>query len=43
MKEVCDCGNKTLLTRPLKFTPDDKFGSYRRKAKIDEYSKRGLL
>ncbi|MDP3765436.1 MAG: nucleolar RNA-binding Nop10p family protein [Nanoarchaeota archaeon] len=43
MKETCDCGNKTLLSRPLKYSPYDKFSSYRRRAKLDEYSNRGLL
>lgn len=43
MKEVCDCGNKTLLANPLKYSPEDKLGFYRRKAKIDEYLSRGLI
>ncbi len=43
MKETCDCGNKTLLSRPLKYTPNDKFAVYRRKAKLGEYARRGLL
>ena len=43
MKETCDCGNGTLLQKPLKYTPDDKMEVYRRKAKLDVYAKRGLL
>lgn len=43
MKEVCDCGNKTLVPRPLKYDPADKLGPYRRKAKEDEYNERGFL
>ncbi|MBI2652190.1 ribosome biogenesis protein [Candidatus Woesearchaeota archaeon] len=43
MKEICECGNKSLLSRHMKYSPDDKFGSYRRKAKLNEYLKRGLL
>lgn len=43
MKEICDCGNKTITPRPLKYAPNDKLGQYRRKAKLDEYAKRGLL
>lgn len=43
MREVCDCGGKTLLSRPLKYSPDDKFSAYRRKAKVEEYAKRGLI
>ena len=43
MKEVCECGNQTLSPRPMKYSPDDKFVSYRRKAKFHEYKVRGLL
>jgi len=43
MKEICDCGNKTTVPRPLKYSPNDRFSSYRRKAKIHEYACRGLL
>ena len=43
MKEVCNCGNKTLAPKPLKYSPDDKLSHYRRQAKMNEYSKKGLL
>ena len=43
MKEVCSCGNNTLVAKPLKYSPDDKFGSYKRKAKLNEYAERGLI
>ena len=43
MKEICDCGNKTLLSRPLKYSPDGKLEAYRRKAKTGQYASRGLL
>ena len=43
MKEVCDCGNKALPAKPLKYSQQDKFSSYRRKAKLDEYAERGLI
>lgn len=43
MKEVCACGNGTLLARPLKYTPDDRMAIYRRKAKLEEYGRRGLI
>ena len=43
MKEVCGCGNKTLSAKPLKYVPNDKYNSYRRKIKVEEYKKRGLL
>lgn len=43
MKEICDCGNKALPAKPMKYSVDDKFASYRRKAKAEEYAKRGLI
>lgn len=43
MKEVCGCGQKTLIARHVRYTPNDKFASYKRKAKIDEYTSRGLI
>ena len=43
MKEKCSCGGKTLLSKPLKYTPDDRLAAYRRKAKNEEYMRRGLL
>lgn len=43
MKEVCACGNKTSAAKPLKFSIDDRFSSYRRKAKLKEYGERGLI
>jgi len=43
MKEICNCGSKTLASKPLKYSPNDKFSSYRRKAKLNEYAERGLI
>jgi len=43
MKETCGCGSKTLLSKTLKYSPDNKIGAYRRKAKIQEYIGRELL
>jgi len=43
MKEICDCGNKAIIPRSLKYSPNDRFSSYRRKAKLHEYAGRGLL
>ena len=42
MKEICDCGDNTLLSRPIKYSID-KFSVYRRKAKLKDYIKRELL
>ena len=43
MKKVCGCGNKTILAKGIKFTPEDKFAEYKRKAKIEDYKSRGLI
>ncbi|MBI3026480.1 ribosome biogenesis protein [Candidatus Woesearchaeota archaeon] len=43
MQEVCGCGAKTAIAKPMRYTHDDKFSSYRRRAKIEDYIKRGLL
>jgi H/ACA ribonucleoprotein complex subunit 3 len=43
MKEICGCGSKTLVAKPLKYSPEDKFSSYRRKAKLNEYAGKGLI
>ncbi len=33
MKEICSCGEKTISPKPAKYSPEDKFGEYRRLAK----------
>ncbi|MFH0867828.1 MAG: RNA-protein complex protein Nop10 [Candidatus Woesearchaeota archaeon] len=43
MKDVCVCNGKSLTPKPAKFSIDDKYGSYRRKAKLDIFKNRGLL
>jgi|TARA_Y100000310_G_scaffold329359_1_gene399039 H/ACA ribonucleoprotein complex subunit 3 len=43
MKDVCACGGKALTPKPAKFSIEDKYGSYRRKAKIDEFKSKGLI
>lgn len=43
IQEVCGCGAKTAIAKPMRYTHDDKFSSYRRRAKIEDYIKRGLL
>jgi len=43
MKEKCTCGNKAESTKPAKYSPEDKYGSYRRKARAEVLHARGLL
>ena len=33
LSEKCECGGMAVNPRPAKFSPEDKFGEYRRKAK----------
>jgi len=33
LKENCSCGEKAITTKPAKFSPEDKYGEYRRIAK----------
>ena len=43
MKEVCSCGQKTIDSRPPKYSPEDKYGKYRREAKEQERKKQGII
>jgi len=33
LHEACSCGGKAVMVRPPKYSPDDPYGKYRRKAK----------
>lgn len=33
MSEKCSCGGKRVFCKPPKYSPEDKYASYRRKAK----------
>lgn len=43
MNEICDCGAKAATPKPAKFSPQDAYASYRRKVKLDDRKKGGLL
>ncbi len=43
MKQVCVCGAKTLSKIPPKYSPEDKYGRYRREVKETERKKEGLV
>ncbi len=43
MQEKCECGGKALNPKPPKYSPEDKFGKYRREVKKKEWEKKGLL
>ncbi|MEM3126532.1 MAG: nucleolar RNA-binding Nop10p family protein [Candidatus Woesearchaeota archaeon] len=39
MNDICSCKNKTVHRKPPKYSPEDPYGEYRRKAKKEK----GLL
>lgn len=43
LNEECKCGGKAVTTKPPKYSPEDKYASYRRKAKKEALEKEGLL
>jgi H/ACA ribonucleoprotein complex subunit 3 len=43
MKEKCGQGHDTIAPKPAKFSPEDTYGDYRRKAKEAALKERGLL
>jgi H/ACA ribonucleoprotein complex subunit 3 len=44
MKEECPgCGGQTIIPRPPKYSPDDRYSKYRRMAKEDRLRKEGLI
>ncbi|NTV24387.1 MAG: RNA-protein complex protein Nop10 [Nanoarchaeota archaeon] len=43
LTEECSCGGKTLENKPPKYSPEDKFGEYRRQAKEEERKKQDLI
>ncbi len=43
MNESCGCTLKTSPVAPMRYSPEDKYGQYRRKAKEEERKKQGLL
>jgi H/ACA ribonucleoprotein complex subunit 3 len=44
LKDICTkCGSKTVIPRPPKYSPEDKYGSLRRQAKDQEFKDKGLL
>ncbi len=42
MKEKCACEGQAVTTKPQRYAPD-KYGKYRREAKREDLTKRGLL
>ncbi len=42
MQTKC-CNKETINPKPAKYSVDDKYGSYRRKARRNDLEKRGVL
>ena len=43
MNDTCECGGNTLTPKPAKFSVEDKYAQYRRKAKLETFKSEGLL
>lgn len=43
MNDACECGGKALTPKPAKFSVEDKYAQYRRKAKLEIFKSEGLL
>ena len=43
LKGKCKCGGKAVTPKPAKYTPEDKYGKYRREVKKENLIKKGLL
>lgn len=37
------CGENTITIKPPKYSPEDKYGSYRREAKRKVFEQKGML
>ena len=43
MKELCRCGGTAVQAKPPKYSPDDAYAGYRRKAKAGDFKEKGLI
>ncbi|MBS1267140.1 MAG: Ribosome biogenesis protein Nop10 [Candidatus Woesearchaeota archaeon] len=43
MKPKCSCGGKAVTVKPPKYTLDNKYAKYTRKAKLEKRQKQDLL
>jgi len=43
MKGLCKCGGTAVQAKPPKYSPDDAYACYRRKAKFSEFKEKGLI
>lgn len=43
INQICSCGGKAVTVKPPKFSPEDKYGNYRREAKEKQLKEKGLI
>ena len=43
MDENGSCGGAAFISKPPKYSPEDKYGHYRRKVKKEKLTQEGLL
>lgn len=44
LKETCsNCSSKTIIPRPARYSPEDNYAAYRRKAKEGQLKGKGWL
>lgn len=43
IKKVCSCGGACIIVKPAKFSIEDRYAAYRRKAKEYELREKGLI
>ena len=43
MKEICKFGGTAVRAKPPKYSPDDAYAGYRRKAKSGVFTEKGLI
>jgi H/ACA ribonucleoprotein complex subunit 3 len=41
LKDVCGCGSPAVTPLPAKYSPDDRYGEYRRTGIVKEYGENG--
>lgn len=43
LNKTCSCGGEALSMKPPKYSPEDKYGKYRREVKKKDLEEKGLL
>jgi rRNA maturation protein Nop10 len=43
LSEKCSCGGNAIENKPPKYSPEDKYADYRRKAKEEKWKEEGKI